>query len=92
MLYFVVMADTGTGSAKRKRKELTEEQKKAKRDSDRTWAKTRVNCGPSFNRWRELRDLKGFKTDPELAVFLLDRYVICLFYSVHGYYCNTTGI
>lgn len=29
MLYFVVMADSGAGSAKIKRKELTEEQKKA---------------------------------------------------------------
>ncbi len=27
MLYFVVMADTGAGSAKRKRKELNEEKK-----------------------------------------------------------------
>ncbi len=75
------MADTGAGSAKRKRKELTKEQKKkAKRDSDRASAKTPVNFGLSFNRWRELRDLKGFRTDPELSLFLLDRYVICLFY------------
>lgn len=29
MLYFVVLADTGAGSAKRKRNELTEEQKKS---------------------------------------------------------------
>lgn len=38
MLYFVVMA--GAGSAETKGKELTEEQKKAKRDSDRARAKT----------------------------------------------------
>ncbi len=63
---------------------MTEEQKKANRASDKARTKTRVNFGRSFNRWRELRDLKGFKTDPELALFLLDTYAICLFYSVHG--------
>ena len=69
------MADSGAGPAKRKRKKLNEEQKKAKRDSDRVRAKTRVNLGRSFKRWRELRDSGGFKTDAELALFLLDRYV-----------------
>ncbi len=63
----MVMADTGAGSAKRKRKELTEEQKKAKRDSDRARAKTSVNLVRSFNRWRELQDLKGFKFFLSLA-------------------------
>ncbi len=48
------MVDTGAGSAKKKRKELTEKQNKAKRDSDRAWAKTQVSLGRSFKRWREL--------------------------------------
>ncbi len=62
MLYFVILADIGAGSAKRRRKELTEEQIKVKKDSDRARAKTRVNLGQSFNTWRELQDLKGSQT------------------------------
>lgn len=45
----------------------------AKRESDRVRGKTRINIGRAFERWREFRDLKGFRTDPELAFFLLDR-------------------
>ncbi len=74
------MVDTGAGSAQRKRKELTKEQRKAKRDSDRARAKTRVNLDRSFHRWGELQDWKGFKTNPELALFLLNRYIIRSFY------------
>uniref|UniRef100_A0A3Q1EDS9 Zinc finger protein 239-like n=1 Tax=Acanthochromis polyacanthus TaxID=80966 RepID=A0A3Q1EDS9_9TELE len=36
--------------------------------------RTRINIGGAFRRWRKLRDLKGFKTDAEIATFLLDRY------------------
>jgi len=50
MLYFVIMADTEAKSAKRK--------KKAERDSDRARAKHLVNLGQSWNRWREMQDLK----------------------------------
>ena len=46
------MADNGAGSVMRKRKELTEEQTKAKRDDDG------VEFGHSFNRWRGLWDLR----------------------------------
>uniref|UniRef100_A0A672YGK9 Zinc finger protein 664-like n=1 Tax=Sphaeramia orbicularis TaxID=375764 RepID=A0A672YGK9_9TELE len=67
------MAATGTGAGLPKRKR-TDEQKKAKRESDRARAKTRVNLGIAFDRWRELRELKGMKSDPELALFLLDIY------------------
>ncbi len=73
------MADTGAGSAKRKREELTKKQRKAKRDSDRAQSKTWVNLGQSFNRWRELWDLKWFKTSPELALFLLACNMFILF-------------
>uniref|UniRef100_A0A671VTA7 Uncharacterized protein n=1 Tax=Sparus aurata TaxID=8175 RepID=A0A671VTA7_SPAAU len=63
------MADT-----EKKRKRIrTEDQRKAKRESDRARAKTRINIGDSFERWRELRGLKGFKSDPEFARFLLAR-------------------
>jgi len=70
------MADKEGAPSKRKR---TEEQKKAKWDSDRARAQTNVNLGPAFTKWSELRDLKGFKTDLELALFLIDRYVIFVF-------------
>ncbi|CAJ1053684.1 uncharacterized protein LOC108875766 isoform X1 [Xyrichtys novacula] len=67
------MADDVTGSTKTKRI-LTEKQKRAKKERDRVRTKTRVNLGKSFAKWRELRDSKGFKSDPEFAQFLLDRY------------------
>lgn len=69
------MAGGGTTevTGKRKRNPLTEEAKKAKRESDRNRGKTRVNLGRAFKRWRELRDLKGFQTDIHLAFFLLDK-------------------
>ncbi|XP_078031998.1 uncharacterized protein LOC117254656 isoform X5 [Epinephelus lanceolatus] len=67
------MADNKGAPSKRKRNR-TEEQEKAKRDSDRARAKTRVNIGQAFTKWRELRELIGFKTDPELALFLIDSY------------------
>ncbi|CAL9705999.1 unnamed protein product [Knipowitschia caucasica] len=34
----------------------------------------RIYLGAAFQRWRDLRLLKGFKTDPELAMYLLDSY------------------
>ncbi|XP_071398690.1 uncharacterized protein [Centroberyx affinis] len=75
------MADGGTTEVavetlpgKRKRNPLTKEAKKAKRESDRNRGKTRVNLGRAFTLWRQLRDLRGFKTDIQLASFLLDYY------------------
>lgn len=50
MFYFVVMADIGTGSARRKRIEW-----RGKEGS----VKTRVSPGLWSNRWRELRDFNG---------------------------------
>lgn len=35
-------------------------------------SKTRIYIGVAFERWRDLRQLKGMKTDAELAMFLLD--------------------
>ncbi|ROI47839.1 hypothetical protein DPX16_16262 [Anabarilius grahami] len=56
-----------------KRKKTDDDDKKAKKkELDRARNKTRVNIGPAFPRWRELRVLKGLKTDAELATFLLD--------------------
>ncbi|XP_074546810.1 uncharacterized protein LOC141805591 isoform X1 [Halichoeres trimaculatus] len=41
---------------------------------DKARAKTRVNIGSAFQRWRQLRQAKGMKSDTLLAEFLLDRY------------------
>uniref|UniRef100_A0A4W6FWU0 Uncharacterized protein n=1 Tax=Lates calcarifer TaxID=8187 RepID=A0A4W6FWU0_LATCA len=42
---------------------------------DKARGKTRVNLGAAFQRWRDLRERKGLKTDEEVALFLLDRWV-----------------
>ena len=44
-----------------------------KRPSDRQISKTKVNIGVNFPRWKELMRSKDFKTDAEVACFLLDR-------------------
>lgn len=57
-----------------KRKKTDDDNKKAKKkELDRARNKTRVTIGAAFPRWRELRVLKGLKTDAELATFLLDK-------------------
>ncbi|XP_028273481.1 uncharacterized protein LOC114443538 isoform X2 [Parambassis ranga] len=53
---------------------LSEETKKRKRESDKVRARSRINIGPAFARWRELRDEEGCPTDGDLAVLLLDHY------------------
>ncbi|XP_072543295.1 uncharacterized protein [Salminus brasiliensis] len=55
----------------RKPRIRTEESWQAKRERDRVLAKTRINIGLAFERWRELRDQKGYRSDAELASFLL---------------------
>ncbi len=62
-------------TSEKKKRKYTEEQRQAKKDADKKRAKTRVNLGRAFNRWRRLRERKGFKTDAELALFFLNRYV-----------------
>lgn len=61
----------------KKRKDLTDEQKKTRRESDRAQAKTRVGLGQSFNTWTEMQNSEVLKTDPESALVLLDRYIMC---------------
>jgi len=45
----------------------------SKREHDRAYAKTRVNIALAFERWQQRQDMKGLKTDTELAFFLLNR-------------------
>jgi len=44
-----------------------------KKSLDKSRNQTRVNIGMAFQRWRQLRDLKGLKSDSMMALFLLDR-------------------
>ncbi|XP_078145439.1 uncharacterized protein LOC139912450 [Centroberyx gerrardi] len=41
---------------------------------DKERGKTRVNIGLALDPWRALRERKGFRTDCDLAFFLLDSY------------------
>ncbi|XP_022066748.1 zinc finger protein 260-like isoform X1 [Acanthochromis polyacanthus] len=63
---------TAAYTAKRRKHKGICEKPAIKKESDR--ARTRINIGGAFPRWRKLRDLKGFKTDADFASFLLDRY------------------
>ncbi|KAG9274688.1 zinc finger protein 354B-like, partial [Astyanax mexicanus] len=47
----------------------------SKKINDQKRNKTRVNIGREFGRWRRLRDEKDYKTDAEVATFLLNRSV-----------------
>uniref|UniRef100_A0A672IIR7 Uncharacterized protein n=1 Tax=Salarias fasciatus TaxID=181472 RepID=A0A672IIR7_SALFA len=49
------------------------QKKEYKKEEDRARNRTRINVGTAFERWRTLRDLNGFKSDAELATFLLER-------------------
>lgn len=63
------MAET---QPKRKR---SEEQKWERKCHDEVKVKGHVNIGEAFQRWRDLKEVKGMKTNAEVAVFLLDRWV-----------------
>ncbi|XP_067287194.1 uncharacterized protein [Pseudorasbora parva] len=58
----------------KKAKVLSEESKKRKRESDRIKGRTRINIGPAFSRWRELKEEEGCPTDADLAAMLLDYF------------------
>ncbi|CAL8338962.1 unnamed protein product [Lota lota] len=62
-----------TAKQSKKRKTLFEKATTKKR-LDKERSQTRVNIGMAFQRWRELRELKGLKSDPMVAVYLLDSY------------------
>ncbi|XP_037389703.1 zinc finger protein 470-like isoform X5 [Pygocentrus nattereri] len=67
-----------------KQKKTNEGKQTKKRELDRARDKTRANLGAAFQRWRALRDLKGFRSDAELATFLLDRF------AKGGFLANTS--
>ncbi|XP_065133775.1 uncharacterized protein [Paramisgurnus dabryanus] len=60
---------------KKPRKRKSEAEKAATKQAlDKARGQTRVNIGGAFERWRQLRELKGLKSDAEVAVFLLNSY------------------
>ncbi|XP_039983074.1 uncharacterized protein LOC120789927 [Xiphias gladius] len=59
---------------KQPRRRRSEEQKLKKKGYDHARGKSRVNIGEAFQRWRDLREVKGMKADVEVALFLLDSY------------------
>lgn len=68
------LATTAYTAKTAKKKKLDESTVKArKKESDKARGATRVNIGIAFERWRVLKENKGFKFDYELATFLLDR-------------------
>ncbi|XP_074553256.1 uncharacterized protein LOC141809912 [Halichoeres trimaculatus] len=60
---------------KRVRRSLSEKARIAKRESDRLRAKNRVNIGSAHGVWKKIRDENGFKTDAEMAFFLINIYL-----------------
>ncbi|CAL8325221.1 unnamed protein product [Arctogadus glacialis] len=60
---------------KKARKRKTETEKAATiKKLETARGKTRINIGLAFQRWRQLRELNGLKSDAMVAVFLLDSY------------------
>ncbi|XP_070837178.1 uncharacterized protein [Chaetodon trifascialis] len=60
---------------KKPKKPLSEEARRMKRENDRQRGRTRVNLGSAYSAWKKLRDKNGFKTDAEMAFFLINIYL-----------------
>ena len=50
-------------SKTKKPKVLSEDSRKRKRESDKIKGWTRINIGPAFSRWRELKEEEGCVPD-----------------------------
>ncbi|XP_065150413.1 uncharacterized protein [Paramisgurnus dabryanus] len=62
------MADTRP----KRRRSAEQRAKLAEKQKERS--KSRIYIGKAFERWRELRGQKGFQSDVQVALFLLDSY------------------
>lgn len=60
--------DLAATTPSKPKKHRNSESRQAKRKSDRARAKMRGNLGFAFTQWRQLRELKGFKTEPEFVL------------------------
>ncbi|XP_062405821.1 uncharacterized protein LOC134095994 isoform X2 [Sardina pilchardus] len=58
----------------RPKRRRSDEHMAKKRVQEKERGKSRVYIGEAMQRWRELRQQKGFQSDAQLALFLLDSY------------------
>ncbi|XP_048056880.1 forkhead box protein K2 isoform X2 [Megalobrama amblycephala] len=58
----------------RPKRQRSNEHLKKKREKEKERGKSRIYIGEAFERWRELRRQKGFQSDIQVALFLLERY------------------
>jgi len=71
---FSIPAYTGSEGKQVKKRKTVFEKAMNKKSLDKSRNnRLRVNIGVAFQRWRQLRDLKGLKSDSMVALFLLDR-------------------
>ncbi|XP_073720268.1 uncharacterized protein [Misgurnus anguillicaudatus] len=68
---------SGQSSLTKKPSTQTPEKIQANPESDRRLAKTIIDIGSAFALWQKFRDEHGFKTDTELAFYLLRRTACC---------------
>jgi len=79
-----------------KPKVLSEDSRKRKRESDQIKGRTRINIGPAFARWRELKEEEGCSTDAgrqklnkSVTLCLNGVYKFGRGYILASKYCNT---
>ncbi len=53
--------------------ETLQKEKKMYYDQTRAWSRTHSNTGKTFQRWSDVRDREGLKTDADVALVLFDR-------------------
>nr|XP_055038832.1 uncharacterized protein LOC129426493 isoform X5 [Misgurnus anguillicaudatus] len=68
---------SGQSSLTKTKSTQTTERIQANPESDRLCAKTIIDIGSAFALWQKFRDENGFKTDTELAFYLLSRTGCC---------------
>ncbi|KAG5277806.1 hypothetical protein AALO_G00091600 [Alosa alosa] len=71
-------------SAIRPKRRRSDEHMAKKRVQEKERGKSRIYIGEAIQRWRELRQQKGFQSDAQLALFLLDSYEEYI-HAIHGW-------
>ncbi len=68
-------ASVGKDKSRKRKRKRTGQPNDPRREWDKKRAKTRINIGLAFPKWRELRDTLQLERDADLACVLLDRCV-----------------
>lgn len=58
--------------------DLSANPKRKKHLAKNHYKDSRIYIGSAFRSWRALRNVKGFRSDSDLAQHLLDKYVLCV--------------